>query len=201
VPRHGVFPGSFDPLTVAHLAIADAARAQCGLDLLDLVVSHVALAKEDRHQAPVDARLAAIDAATTDRPWLRARDTEHQLLADIASGYDLLVVGADKWLQLHDTRFYDGSAAAMHAALARLPPVAVAPRAGVARPDGDVATVLDMDPAHLHVSSTAVRSGRHEWRAGAEPTGEATRRHGALRRRSRQTESPEDVTRPPELPR
>lgn len=164
MPRHGVFPGSFDPLTVAHVAIADAARDQCGLDVLDLVVSHVALAKEDRHQAPVTERLASIDAATSDRPWLRGRATEHQLLADIASGYDLLVVGADKWHQLHDLRFYGGSPAVMRAALDRLPPVAVAPRTGVALPDGNVATVLAVDPTHHHVSSTAVRDGRLDWR-------------------------------------
>lgn len=163
--RHGVFPGSFDPLTVAHLAIADAARAQCALDQLDLVVSHVALAKEDRHQPPVAERLAAIEAATTDRPWLRARSTAAQLLADIADGYDLLVVGADKWLQLHDPRFYGGSDARMQAALARIPPVAVAPRAGVALPTDGPAFVLQLDPAHHRVSSTAVRAGRHEWRA------------------------------------
>lgn len=165
VPRHGVFPGSFDPLTVAHVAIADAARDQCVLDSLDLVVSHIALAKEDRDQAPMAERLAAIDAATRDRHWLRARATQHQLLADIAEGHDLLVVGADKWVQLHDPRFYGGSRAAMRAALDRLPPVAVAPRAGVTLPDVAGMTVLDLDPAHRHVSSTAVRDGRVEWRA------------------------------------
>jgi hypothetical protein len=167
VARHGVYPGSFDPLTIAHLAVADAARRQCQLDALDLVVSHVALAKEDRRQAPVPERLAAIDAATRDRPWLAAVDTQAQLLADIAEGYDVLVLGADKWVQLHDLRFYGGSVAAMDSALARLPPVAVAPRAGVALPDEGGLVVLDVDPAHHEVSSTAVRAGRTEWRAGA----------------------------------
>lgn len=165
MPRHGVYPGSFDPLTVAHLAIADAARDQCTLDRLDLVVSHVALAKEDRDQTPVAERLAQIDAATVDRPWLAAHATPAQLLADIAAGYDLLVVGADKWVQLHDPRFYGGSDAAMHAALARLPQVAVAPRAGVPLPEGHDVVTLHVDPAHHHVSSTAVREGRVEWRA------------------------------------
>lgn len=166
MPRHGVYPGSFDPLTVAHVAIADAAREQCGLDAVDLVISHVALAKEDRRQAPVADRLDAIGSATADRTWLHARATSHQLLADIAAGYDLLVVGADKWLQLHDPRFYDDSPEAMRAALDRLPTVAVAPRAGVALPEGAAVTVLDLDPAHHHVSSTAVREGRTDWRAG-----------------------------------
>lgn len=172
VAGHGVYPGSFDPLTVAHLAIADAARAQCGLDRLDLVLSEVPLAKEDRRQAPVDERLAHIEVATRDRPWLGARVTDRQLLADIADGYDLLVVGADKWHQLHDVRFYGGSADAMRSALARLPAIAVAPRAGVALPAGDDVTLLDVDPAHHHVSSTGVRKGRAEWRA---PDGEGPR--------------------------
>ena len=44
--RVGVYPGSFNPPTTAHLAIADAARAQRGLSRIDLVISRVALAKE-----------------------------------------------------------------------------------------------------------------------------------------------------------
>jgi nicotinic acid mononucleotide adenylyltransferase len=160
--RRGVFPGSFDPLTVAHIAVADAARHQCSLAVLELVVSRVALAKEDRTQAPVAERLAAIDAATTARPWLRARATRAQLLADIAASADVLVIGADKWWQLHDPRYY-GSEGAMRAALARLPEVVVAPRAGVELPSGVV--VLDVDPEHHDVSSTAVRQGRDDWRA------------------------------------
>lgn len=166
VPRHGVYPGSFDPLTVAHLAVADAARERCSLDRLDLVVSRVALAKEDRDQPPVDERLAAIEAVTADRPWLAALATEDQLLADIADGYDVLVVGADKWVQLHDVRFYGGSADAMRDALARLPQVAVAPRAGAPLPADAGVVVLDVDPVHHDVSSTGVRAGRLEWRAG-----------------------------------
>ncbi len=163
--RRGVFPGSFDPLTVAHLAIADAAHHLGRLDRLDLVVSQVALAKEHRVQAPVAARLAAIDEATVDRPWLGARSTAAQLLVDIAAGYDLLVVGADKWLQLHDPRFYGDSVDAMRAAIERLPPLAVAVRGGVALPEDLDALVLDVGSDHHHVSSTAVRAGRRDWQA------------------------------------
>ena len=59
-----------------------------------------------------------------------------------------------------------GSEAAMRAALARLPPVAVAPRAGVRLPVDARVTVLDVDPVHHEVSSSGVRAGRLEWRAG-----------------------------------
>ncbi|MBO0731843.1 MAG: hypothetical protein J2P57_21470 [Acidimicrobiaceae bacterium] len=43
----GAYPGSFNPPTVAHLAIADAARRVMGLERVDFVVSRVALGKED----------------------------------------------------------------------------------------------------------------------------------------------------------
>jgi len=34
----GCYPGSFNPPTIAHLAVADAARRQAGLDSVDLVL-------------------------------------------------------------------------------------------------------------------------------------------------------------------
>jgi hypothetical protein len=74
------------------------------------------------------------------------------------------VVGADKWHQLHDVAFYGGSAAARDLALARLPRLAVAPRAGVALPAGTGAVILDLAEEHQAVSSTAVREGRTDWR-------------------------------------
>jgi hypothetical protein len=165
-----VYPGSFDPLTVAHLAIADAARTALGLDHVDLVISEVALAKEHGAHTSVAERLAAIEAAAAaGRPWLRARATGEQLIADIATGYDVCIVGADKWHQLHDPAFYGGSVDGRDEALARLPLLAVAPRAGVAAPEpGPHVVLLDVDPAHAEVSSTAVRAGRHDWRAPSD---------------------------------
>jgi hypothetical protein len=163
----GVFPGSFDPLTTAHLAIADAVTDALGLERLDLVMSEVALAKAHGGHSSLEDRLAAIAAAAaTGRPHLRGLVTPHGLIADIAEGYDVCVVGADKWHQLHDAAFYGGSPEARDAALARLPRLAVAPRPGVAAPtlSGD-AVLLDVDPAFGEVSSSAVRDGREEWRA------------------------------------
>ena len=162
----GVFPGSFDPLTTAHLAVADAVTAACGLTRLDLVMSEVALAKEHGGHAPLADRLGAIAATAATRPHLRGLVTSHRLIAEIAEGYDVCVVGADKWHQLHDVAFYDGSVDQRDAALARLPRLAVAPRPGVPAPtlSGD-AVLLDLDPAFGEVSSSAVRDGREEWRA------------------------------------
>ena len=56
-----------------------------------------------------------------------------RLVADLADGYDVVVMGADKWHQLHDTSFYEDGAA-MAEALSRLPTCAVAPRDGLEVP-------------------------------------------------------------------
>jgi hypothetical protein len=147
-------------VTVAHVAVAEAALAASGLDGVDLVLSTVALGKEHGHHAPLEERVAAIEGLGL--PWLAGVVTEAGLIADIAAGYGAVAVGADKWHQLHDAAFY-GDADAMAAALARLPRVLVAPRAGVDLPAG--VEVLAVDPAHHEVSSTAVRAGREDWRA------------------------------------
>jgi nicotinic acid mononucleotide adenylyltransferase/predicted RNA-binding protein with PIN domain len=154
----GVYPGSFDPLTVAHLAIAEAARRTAQLDRIDLTLSRVALGKEDRAHASVDARAAAIRRAARTRPWLAVAITDAQLIADIAAGYDVVVMGADKWAQVRDPAWYGGDATARDRALASLPRVLVAPRPGFDVVDAEV---LDIDPGHAHVSSTRARAGEH----------------------------------------
>jgi len=165
-PMRGVFPGSFDPLTVAHLAIADAAVSRFELEHLDLVISRLALAKDHAGHAPVEERLAAIDAvARAGRPWLYAAVTEKRLIADIAEGYDVCVLGSDKWHQLRDPTFYANSVAERDAALARLPTLAVAARDGEQLPRDAAVVLLDIPPEHRGVSSTAVREGREDWRA------------------------------------
>ena len=159
-----MFPGTFDPLTVAHLAVADAVREELSVATVELVISRIPLAKE-HVTTPVEDRVAAILPHRSDRPWLRASATDAQLLADIAAGYDVLVIGADKWHQLHDLRFYDGSVSVREEALARIPLVAVAPRAGADLPEGADVHVLSVPAEHHGVSSTGVRQGIDEWRA------------------------------------
>src|SRR5688572_5280715 len=87
----GCFPGSFDPVTVAHVAIAEAAIETAGLDRLGLVLSRSALGKEGRHRSRVEERARAIEAL-----GLSVVVTDRRLVAEIAEGYDVLVVGADK---------------------------------------------------------------------------------------------------------
>lgn len=159
----GCYPGSFNPMTVAHLAIADAARLLCGLDRLDLVLSEVTLGKEHTGAPTAHDRARALDGLRAERPWLGLVVTPHRLLVDIADGYDWLVLGADKWTQVADSRWYGDSTAARDDAVSRLPRIAVAPRPGHVVPAH--ALLLDLGDSYAHVSSTAVRHGRHEWRA------------------------------------
>ena len=152
----GCYPGSFDPPTIAHLAVAEAAARQAGLARVELVISRRTLGKDHLDEATVARRLAALDAVAAARPWLGVAVSDGGLVVDIAAGYDAVVMGADKWAQVIDPAWYGGSTAARDAALARLPRVLVAPRAGV-RPAG--VELLEL-PDHLaDVSASAIRAG------------------------------------------
>jgi len=158
-----VYPGSFNPPTVAHLAIARAAIEQCGLDRVDLVLSRGALGKADHDLVGIEDREGVLRAIASTRPWLGVRVTDDRLIGDIAAGYDVVILGADKWVQINELQWYGGSAAERDAALARLPQVAAAPRPPFELPAHVV--LLAVDDEHHDVSATAARAGRREWMA------------------------------------
>jgi hypothetical protein len=162
----GAYPGTFNPPTIAHLAIAEAAVRQGRLDRLDLVVSLVPLGKEVP-VPPFEDRVSVLEAIAATRPWLGVRVTEHQLISDVAAGYDAVVLGADKWLQVIDPIWYGGTRAARDEAVARLPRLVVVARPPhlipEALPEGSI--LLEVGADHAGVSSTAARAGRREWMA------------------------------------
>jgi hypothetical protein len=160
----GVYPGTFNPPTVAHLAIASAAVRQGGLDRLDLVVSRVPLGKDPVHPRLED-RVSVLEAIASTRPWLGVRVTDRQLIAEVAAGYDAVVLGADKWLQVIDPAWYGGSVTARDLAVAQLSRLLL-----VARPPHRIhsalppgSTRLDISRDHGEISATAARAGRREW--------------------------------------
>ena len=130
----GAYPGTFDPPTIAHIAVAEAARSQCALERVDLIVNREPLGKSTI--SPLATRIAMLEAVAASRPWMA-------------------VVVTDKWSQVLDVAFYS-SVAARDDAVSRLPQLAVAPRQGYPLPDDCV--VLDVQMSA--VSSTAARSGR-----------------------------------------
>lgn len=154
------YPGTFNPPTVAHLAIAEAARIQLGCDLVEFVLSTVTLGKDDRSLPPVGNRAEALRTLCSARSGLAVTLREGSLLADLADGYDWVILGADKWHQIQDVRWYE-SISHRDRCLAALPPIAVAPRPPDLLPDH--LTVLQVPAELQQVSSTAVRAGRQEW--------------------------------------
>ncbi|MEM7337378.1 MAG: hypothetical protein AAF467_01955 [Actinomycetota bacterium] len=174
MPRTGVYPGSFNPPTTAHVAIAAAARDQFELDQVVLATSAEVLGKH-RVQRPIFAhRWQVLEAVAAEHDWLDAAVTDKRLVAEIAEGYDVVIMGADKWLQIHELQWYDDDPAVRDATLAQLPEVAVAPR-----------PPLEVEPEVLlrlpdevvdGVSSTAARAGQTDLMAAparvfAEATG------------------------------
>lgn len=157
-----VYPGSFDPLTIAHLAVAEAALEHLQVARVDLAISRRTLGKEHLDERSVAARVSSLRATLRNRPQLDVVVVDAELIVDIASGYDAVVMGADKWAQVIDPAWYDGDTDARDAAVARLPAVAVAPRDGIHVP----ADLMLAVPAHIAaVSATAVRAGRTDWAA------------------------------------
>ena len=164
--RLGVYPGSFNPPTIGHLAIARAAMAQRGLDQVDLVVSRVALGKELAAVPAFEDRISVLEASVADIDGLEVAVTDHQLLVEIAQGYDVVVMGADKWAQVQDPAFYGDSVEARDQAveaLLRLD-LAIAPRPFFEVPAG---AELDIGPEMITVSSSGARQGRLEWMTAA----------------------------------
>lgn len=153
--RTAVYPGSFNPPTVAHLEVSLAARRQHGLHMVVWSVSRVALAKEQVDHPRFDHRIEVLERVASQHEWLRIRVTDAQLLVDVARGFDLLVLGADKWMQINEPRWYE-SDDARHAAIDGLPPVAVAPRPPHEVPHG---LRLEVDDRLGSVSSSRARSG------------------------------------------
>ena len=159
--RAGVYPGSFDPPTIAHLGIAVMAKRAANLTRIDLVVSRNALAKEDADHAPFDMRIAVIEASIAHAPWMNLVVTDKQLIVDIAEGYDAVLMGADKFEQIQDVQFY-ADEAARDTAISALPTVIGPNRPG--SPDlPDTAVVLTLPAKLMEVSSSGARGGRSEW--------------------------------------
>jgi hypothetical protein len=163
--RVAAYPGTFDPPTVAHLAIAEAALHQGGLDAVELVVSLEPLGKAPAVPTLAD-RLAVLSDVCASRPWLSVAVSDARLIVDVCAGYDCVVMGADKWLQVVDPAWYDGSVTARDAAVASLPPVLLAVRDGsdLGSPLPDGVSLLSVPSTHGPVSSSLVRAGgRGQW--------------------------------------
>src|SRR6184192_575654 len=76
VTRVGVFGGTFDPVHVGHLAIANAALDELGLDRVYFVPARRSPLKQDGPVASAEARLAMLTSATATEPRFKVAGIE-----------------------------------------------------------------------------------------------------------------------------
>ena len=113
--RIGVLAGSFNPPTLAHLALAASAQATAALDAVLWVISRVTVDKEQVTRAPLPARLAMLSALVAARPHDALAIVNRGLYAEQAIAFHAalphmcklcFIVGFDKIVQIVDPRYY-----------------------------------------------------------------------------------------------
>jgi nicotinic acid mononucleotide adenylyltransferase len=175
--RIGLFSGSFNPLTLAHVAVADAACAQAGLDALVWAQAVVTVDKERVTRASLPDRLAQLVAFARTRGesvlvlnrglYAEQVQTIRTIVGNLMRHF--VVVGFDKVVQIFDPRYYadrDGALAELFVGADLL----VAPRADAGarelaqllaqpgnQPYADHVAMLDVPPVYRADSSTEVR--------------------------------------------
>ena len=177
--RVGVLAGSFNPPTLAHVALADSALTYGALDLIVWSISRVTVDKEAVTRASLDARLIALAALTEARDHDAAAlimgglyaDQAHALRATLPQLTDLaFIMGYDKIAQIFDPRYYTDRDAALDTLFTRAR-VLVAPRgdddaaqvtaltqAPANQRWGDRVQTLPLDARWRQLSSTEVRA-------------------------------------------
>ena len=68
--RIGVFGGTFDPVHVGHLLLAESARDRAGLSKVLFMPTHIQPFKQDEETSPDDDRIRMLRLATRDNPGL-----------------------------------------------------------------------------------------------------------------------------------
>lgn len=72
----GLLGGTFDPIHLGHLLIAEQAREKVGLDQVWFIPTHQSPHKKDRQVTPAHHRLAMLEKAMTHRPYFHCSTIE-----------------------------------------------------------------------------------------------------------------------------
>lgn len=116
-----LFGGSFDPVHCGHLAIAEAAVQQVGIEkVLFLPAARSPFKTEHQHEFSDEERLAMLRAATAEFPWAETSDMDlrlpppswsWRLVEHCKEEYPTAklywLMGTDQWEQLHRWARYD----------------------------------------------------------------------------------------------
>src|SRR6516225_7067324 len=74
--RLGLFGGSFDPVHLGHLLVAQAAREELGLSRLFLIPAAQSPFKPDRQPSPAHERLRLLRLASVGQEWCEIDEQE-----------------------------------------------------------------------------------------------------------------------------
>lgn len=176
--RVGLLPGSFNPLTLAHIALADAARRQGHLDVLTWSIAARTIDKEGVTRATIPDRLAQLAAFARRAPnaavvllnrglYVEQMEALRTLTTEQTDLF--IVVGFDKIVQILDPHYYEDRDAALDELFAQAR-LLVAPRSHddrkalarlLQRPENaryaEHMTYLDVPKRYRMESSTDVR--------------------------------------------
>lgn len=113
--RIGLFGGSFDPIHIGHLIIAQDAADQLGLDEVLFIPAAVPPHKRHRERASDEARLAMVKLAVESNPLFSVSEVEverggisytYETVADLAREHRgcglFLIIGSDTLVDLHN---------------------------------------------------------------------------------------------------
>ncbi|HYV21449.1 MAG TPA: nicotinate-nucleotide adenylyltransferase [Candidatus Bathyarchaeia archaeon] len=165
--RVGVFGGTFDPVHVGHLAIANAALDDLALDRVYFVPARRSPLKKDGPVASPEDRLAMLTSATTDEPRFQVSGVELDrkgpsftvdTLEALRSNGDLfLILGSDAYADFE--RWRDP------ARIRALATVVLAARPGVPNAPADVrmldSPLMDISSRELRARAARGRSLRY----------------------------------------
>jgi nicotinate-nucleotide adenylyltransferase len=164
--RIGVLGGTFDPIHVAHLLLAEQAREQLVLDKVLLIPAGDPWRKASRDVSPAALRLEMVRRATAGNPLFEVDDREvrrdgatytvdtlRELRAELDEDDDLfLILGEDALADLPNWKEPE--------VLPKYATIVVAPREGVELPETlpfDPAAIERIDMPYMDVSSTDLR--------------------------------------------
>lgn len=173
VARLGVLGGTFDPIHLGHLILAEQAREQLRLDRVLFIPAGDPWRKSARKIAPAKHRLAMVELAVAgndafvfdDRELRRAGPTYTvETLRELRAGLQVndeiyFILGADALADLPNWRDPAG--------LADVAMLAVAPREGVAAPalPIDASRVVRIEMPLIDISSTELRKRARQGRS------------------------------------
>lgn len=159
----GIFPGSFNPIHIGHLALANWICEFCDMDELWFMVTPQNPQKDASDLIDENIRLQMVRASVAGYPKFKASDFEFALprpfytihtlyaLRKAYSGRDFrLIIGADSWHNIHQWKDSD--------ALVETYPILIYPRKGYETtiPEG-YSHIQKVDAPLFEVSSTFIR--------------------------------------------